>query len=180
MEFLSYSFSDSLYTPEDCVFSGRTYCISLKAKLRLILFNKDDDGNIQDIKSIKEQEVYLCDIPLITEDGSFVINGSRKVVVSQVKRAPGVFFSKEIAKLSGSAIFTSKIIPNNGPWLDFEFDSKDILQFRIDRKRKMPISTILKAMGMSVENIIFEYYDLHELKYISGKWVYICDLNKYI
>ena len=180
LEFLSYSFSNSLYTPEDCIFSGRTYAISLKAKLRLVIFNKDEDGNIQDIKSIKEQEVYLCDIPLITDDGSFVINGSKKVVVSQVKRAPGVFFSKEIVKTSGSSLFTAKIIPNNGPWLDFEFDSRDVLHFRIDRKRKIPISTILRAMNMSTEDIIANYYNTHKLEYIGNKWVYSFDFNAYL
>lgn len=158
LEFIKYLLGEAKYEPSECLSSGRTYSAPLKVQLRLILWDKEEGSEIKEVKTIKEQEVYLCDIPLMTESGSFIINGAERVVVSQMRRAPGVFFDSENVKISGSKTYTAKIIPHIGSWLDFEFDTKDILYFRIDKKRKIPVSTLLKAMGMSVQDIICDFY----------------------
>jgi DNA-directed RNA polymerase subunit beta len=130
----------------------------MRAQLRLILWHQEEGSEVKEIRSIKEQEVYLCDIPLMTETGSFLINGAERVIVSQMRRAPGVFFDSENVKLSGSKSYTAKIIPHIGSWLDFEFDSKDILYFRVDKKRKIPVSSLLRAIGLTSEDIIHGFY----------------------
>ena len=157
LEFVSYTLCEPKYTAKECLSAGRTFSVPLRTQLRLILWDQEE-GEEREISAIKEQEVYLCDIPLMTETGSFIINGAERVIVSQMRRAPGVFFDSEIVKVSGAKMYTAKIIPYIGSWLDFEFDSKDILYFRIDKKRKIPISTLLKAMEMSVEDIITSFY----------------------
>ena len=158
IEFVSYSLGESKYEALECLSAGRTFSVPLRAQLRLILWHQEDSGVVKEIRSIKEQEVYLCEIPLMTETGSFIINGAERVIVSQMRRAPGVFFDSENLKLSGSKSYTAKIIPHIGSWLDFEFDSKDILHFRIDKKRKIPASSLLRAIGMSSEQIIRVFY----------------------
>ncbi|MCE3255910.1 MAG: rpoB [Rickettsiaceae bacterium] len=158
LEFIKYVLGEQKYDPNECLFSGRTYSAPLKVQLRLILWDQEEGSEVREVKTIKEQEVYLCDIPLMTEGGSFIINGAERVIVSQMRRAPGVFFDSENVKASGSKMYTAKIIPHIGSWLDFEFDTKDILYFRIDKKRKIPVSTLLKAMGMSVQDIICDFY----------------------
>ena len=167
LEFVEYSLSDPLYSPSECISSSRTYASSLKAKLRLILWdvNSDDPQN-KEILSIKEQEVYLCELPLMTISGSFIINGSERVVVSQMKRSPGVFFGSESAgNVFGSKIYTAKIVPNLGSWLDFEIDSKDILHFRIDKKRKMLATSLLKALDLSSKDIITTFYNKFKIHF---------------
>jgi len=124
LEFAKYTLSEPKYEVLECLSSGRTYSAALKAQLRLVLWNKEEGSDIKEIKSIKEQEVYLCDVPLMTENGSFIINGAERVIVSQMRRAPGVFFDSENSKPSGSKIYTAKIIPYIGSWLDFEFDTR--------------------------------------------------------
>ena len=158
VEFMGYSLKQSKYEAHECLFAGRTYSSPLFAQLRLILWQQEEGSTVREIKSIKEQEVYLCEIPLMTESGSFIFNGAERVIVSQMRRAPGVFFDSENIKLSGSKSYTAKIIPYIGSWLDFEFDSKDILYFRVDKKRKIPVTTLLRAIGMSSENIISNFY----------------------
>ncbi len=177
LEFVGYALGDPKYSAIECLSSGRTYCSALKVKLRLILWDKEDGSKYKEVKTIKEQEVYLCDIPLMTDNGSFVINGAERVVVSQVRRAPGVFFDSENVKLSGSKMYTSKIIPHIGSWLDFEFDSKDILYFRIDKKRKIPVSTLLKAMGMSISDIMCDFYGKTEIFYTKSGWASKLDFD---
>ncbi len=157
LEFVKYTLAEPKYTAKECLSAGRTFSAPLRTQLRLILWDQEE-GEEKEISAIKEQEVYLCDIPLMTETGSFIINGAERVIVSQMRRAPGVFFDSENVKITGSKTYTAKIIPYIGSWLDFEFDSKDILYFRIDKKRKIPVSTLLKAMGMTIEDIITVFY----------------------
>ncbi len=158
IEFVSYSLGESKYESYECLSAGRTFSAPLRAQLRLILWHQEEGSEVKEIRSIKEQEVYLCDIPLMTETGSFIVNGAERVIVSQMRRAPGVFFDSENVKLSGSKSYTAKIIPYIGSWLDFEFDSKDILYFRVDKKRKIPVSSLLRATGMSSEDIVRGFY----------------------
>ena len=158
IEFVSYSLGEPKYESYECLSAGRTFSAPLRAQLRLILWHQEEGSEIREIRSIKEQEVYLCDIPLMTETGSFIVNGAERVIVSQMRRAPGVFFDSENVKLSGSKSYTAKIIPYIGSWLDFEFDSKDIAYFRVDKKRKIPASSLLRATGMSSEDIIRGFY----------------------
>jgi DNA-directed RNA polymerase subunit beta len=158
IEFISYSLSQPKNESHECLSTGKTFSSSLRAQLRLLLWHQEEGSEVREIRSIKEQEVYLCEIPLMTKTGSFVINGAERVVVSQMRRAPGVFFDSENVKLSGSKSYTAKIIPHVGSWLDFEFDSKDILYFRVDKKRKIPASSLLRAMGMNSESIISSFY----------------------
>ena len=167
LEFIGYILGEAKYESDECLSSGRTYCAPLKVQLRLILWDKEENSEIKEVRTIKEQEVYLCDIPLMTESGSFIINGAERVIVSQMRRAPGVFFDSENVKITGSKTHTAKIIPHIGSWLDFEFDTKDILYFRLDKKRKIPVSTLLKAMGMSVSDIICSFYG--KIKIFSTK-----------
>lgn len=170
LEFIKYLLGEAKYDPSECLSSGRTYCAPLKVQLRLILWDKEEGSEIREVKTIKEQEVYLCDIPLMTDSGSFIINGAERVVVSQMRRAPGVFFDSENVKISGSKTYTAKIIPHIGSWLDFEFDTKDILYFRIDKKRKIPVSTLFKAMGMSVQDIICDFYGKINIFSVKNGW----------
>ena len=174
LEFVEYNLSDPLYNPAECISSSRTYAASLKVKLRLILWDQNsEDPKNKDILSIKEQEVYLCELPLMTENGSFVINGSERVIVSQMKRSPGVFFGSESgSNVFGSKIYTAKIVPNIGSWLDFEIDNKDVLHFRIDKKRKMLATSLLRALDFSSKDIITTFYNKFKIFYDKKKgWV---------
>lgn len=179
LEFVSYTLAEPKYTAKECLSAGRSFSAPLRTQLRLILWNQEEGGE-REISAIKEQEVYLCDIPLMTETGSFIINGAERVIVSQMRRAPGVFFDSENVKISGSKIYTAKIIPYIGSWLDFEFDSKDILYFRIDKKRKIPVSTLLKAMGISVEDIISSFYGKVNIFNTKNGWASKFDGEEYI
>ena len=158
LEFVGYSLGEPKYEAYECLSAGRSFSAPMRAQLRLILWHQEEGSEVKEIRSIKEQEVYLCDIPLMTETGSFIINGAERVIVSQMRRAPGVFFDSENVKLSGSKSYTAKIIPHIGSWLDFEFDSKDILYFRVDKKRKIPVSSLLRAIGLTSEDIIHGFY----------------------
>ena len=170
IEFVGYSLGKSRYESYECFSAGRTFSSPLHAQLRLILWHQEEGSNVKEIRSIKEQEVYLCEIPLMTDTGSFIINGAERVIVSQMRRAPGVFFDSENVKLSGSKSYTAKIIPHIGSWLDFEFDSKDILHFRIDKKRKIPITSFLRAIGMNAEAIIRTFYGAVEATSTNKGW----------
>ena len=137
-----------------------TYSSALKANLRLVVYEIDQENNTKQILSAKEQEVFMGDLPLMTSSGTFVVNGVERVVVNQMHRSPGVFFDHDKGKThsSGKLLFNCRIIPGRGSWLDFEFDPKDILYFRIDRKKKLPITTFLYAMGMSRQSILEQFY----------------------
>jgi DNA-directed RNA polymerase subunit beta len=180
VEFIEYRLGQPKYESKECFSAGRTFSTPLSAHLRLILWTKEDGSEIKEIKSIKEQEVYLCDVPLMTNGGSFIINGAEKVVVSQMRRAPGVFFDSENMKITNTKSYTAKIIPHIGSWLDFEFDAKDAIYFRVDKKRKIPISSLLRAVGMSSEQMIQAFYPLSEALLTKNGWALKFDSEAFL
>ncbi len=161
MEYVSFNFDAPAFDEEECQQRDITYAAPLKVKMRLVVFDVDEDTGAKSVKDIKEQDVYMGDIPLMTEKGTFIINGTERVIVSQMHRSPGVFFDHDKGKShsSGKFLFNARIIPYRGSWLDFEFDAKDILYARIDRRRKLPATTILYALGMTREDILEHYYE---------------------
>ena len=169
IDFISYTLSDSKLTPRECILKGLTYAVPLRIKVRLNIWEKDDHGKKR-LKESREQEVYIGDMPVMTETGSFIINGTERVIVSQLHRSPGVYFAPDKGKThaSGRLLYTARAIPARGSWLDFEFDSKDILYVRIDRRRKLPSTIVLKALGYSNEDLLRTFYPVEEIK-IKGK-----------
>jgi DNA-directed RNA polymerase, beta subunit len=161
LEYVSYEFEEPKYDVEECVQRDMTYAAPLKVKLRLIVFETDEETGARSVKDIKEQDVYMGDIPLMTEKGTFIVNGTQRVIVSQMHRSPGVFFDHDKGKThaSGKLLFAARVIPYRGSWLDFEFDAKDIVYVRIDRRRKLPATTFLMALGMDGEEILATFYD---------------------
>ena len=148
LEFESYNLESPKYDVEECQQRGLTYASALRVTMRLEVYDIDEDTEAKTLRDIKEQEVYMGDIPLMTENGTFVINGVERVIVSQMHRSPGVFFDHDRGKThsSGKYLFAARVIPYRGSWLDFEFDTKDILNVRIDRRRKLPATTLLMAL----------------------------------
>ncbi|MSP31166.1 MAG: DNA-directed RNA polymerase subunit beta, partial [Acetobacteraceae bacterium] len=148
LEFVYYELEDPKYDVEECIARGMTYAAPLRVILRLIVWDVDEDTGARSIRDIKEQPVYMGDMPLMTDNGTFIINGTERVIVSQMHRSPGVFFDHDKGKThsSGKYLFAARVIPYRGSWLDFEFDSKDILYVRIDRKRKLPVTTLIYAL----------------------------------
>ena len=159
LDFVSYTLGKEVFDVKECQQRGLTFGVPLRVKVRLSIMDKE--ASQPTVKEVKEQEVYMGEIPLMTNNGSFVINGTERVIVSQLHRSPGVFFEHDRGKThsSGKLLFSARIIPYSGSWLDLEFDPKDNLYFRIDRRRKMPVSTLLKALGLSNEEILSTYYD---------------------
>jgi DNA-directed RNA polymerase subunit beta len=159
LEFLSYVLGDPPFDVKECQQRGLTYASPLRAKVRLVILDKESPTKPV-VKEMKEQEVYMGELPLMTVNGSFVINGTERVIVSQLHRSPGVFFEHDRGKThsSGKLLFSARIIPYRGSWLDFEFDPKDILYFRVDRRRKMPVTILLKAIGMTSEQILANFF----------------------
>ena len=162
LEFVSYTLEPAKYDVEECRQRGMTYASPVKVTLRVIVFDVDEETGARSIRDVKEQEVYLGEIPLMTSNGSFIINGTERVVVSQLHRSPGVFFDHDGGKnnASGKLIYSARVIPYRGSWLDFEFDQKDLLYVRIDRRRKFPATILLKALGYDTEDLLDYYYDL--------------------
>ncbi|MGB3226210.1 MAG: DNA-directed RNA polymerase subunit beta [Desulforhopalus sp.] len=160
LEFVRYKFGEPKYTINECLQRGMTYEIPLKIVVRLITFDVDEETGVQSIRDIKEQEVFLGSLPLMTGDGVFVINGTERVIVSQLQRSPGLFYTHDNGKShsSGKLLYSARIIPVRGSWIDLEFDIKDILHVRIDRRRKFPVTTLLKALGLSSEELLAEFY----------------------
>ncbi len=158
LEFVGFSLLPPAFDVVECQQRGLTYCSALRAKVRLIIMDKEAPKDT--VKEVKEQEVYMGEIPLMTENGSFIINGTERVIVSQLHRSPGVFFEHDRGKThsSGKLLFSARVIPYRGSWLDFEFDPKDFLFFRVDRRRKMPVTTLLKAIGLSNEDILKQFF----------------------
>ncbi len=174
LEFVSYELEKPKYDVEECMQRDMTYAAPLKVKLRLIVFDVDEDTGAKSVKDIKEQDVFMGDMPLMTHNGTFIVNGTERVVVSQMHRSPGVFFDHDKGKThsSGKLLFTCRIIPYRGSWLDFEFDAKDIVYARIDRRRKLPVTTLLYALGLDQEGIMDAYYDTVDYKLKKKKgWV---------
>src|SRR6202051_5009934 len=159
LEFVSYMLSPPAFNIKECQQRGLTYCSALRAKGRRVLLDKESPSKPV-VKEVKEQEVYMGEMPLMTPTGSFVINGTERVIVSQLHRSPGVFFEHDKGKThsSGKLLFSARIIPYRGSWLDFEFDPKDYLYFRVDRRRKMPVTTLLKAIGLTNEDILKQFF----------------------
>ncbi|GIW40124.1 MAG: DNA-directed RNA polymerase subunit beta [Candidatus Binatia bacterium] len=160
LEFASYSVGEPKYSVEECHERGMTYAAPLKVTVQLVLWDVDPVTNARSIKNVKEQEVYFGEIPLMTEHGTFMVNGTERVIVSQLHRSPGVFFDHDKGKThaSGKLLYSARIIPNRGSWVDFEFDPRDILYVRIDRRRKFHATILLRALGMTTEDLLNYFY----------------------
>ena len=169
LEYVSYELGKPVFDVKECQLRGSTYSVSLRVKVRLILYDKE--STTQTIKDIKEQEVYMGEIPLMTDSGTFVINGTERVVVSQLHRSPGVFFDHDRGKThsSGKLLYSARVIPYRGSWLDFEFDPKDMVYVRIDRRRKLPATGLMRALGYSSQEILEAFYENNTFKITKGK-----------
>jgi DNA-directed RNA polymerase subunit beta len=165
LEFVSYTLDPPKYDVGECRARGMTYASPVRVSIRLVTWDKDEEGN-QSIRDMKEQEVYFGEIPLMTEHGTFIVNGTERVIVSQLHRSPGVFFDHDRGKTltSGKLLFSARVIPYRGSWLDFEFDRKDLLFVRIDRRRKMHVTVLLRALGYAPEELLNEYYDTEVIR----------------
>ncbi|MAX84956.1 MAG: DNA-directed RNA polymerase subunit beta [Hyphomonas sp.] len=173
LEYVSYEFETPKFDVEECVQRDLTYQAPLKVRLQLVVFDVDEDTGARSVKEVKEQECYLGDIPLMTDKGTFVVNGTERVIVSQMHRSPGVFFDHDKGKThaSGKLLFAARIIPYRGSWLDFEFDAKDVLNIRIDRKRKLPATTMLYALGYDTEQILDLFYTNSIYRMDKAGWI---------
>ena len=165
LEYVEYTLGTPKYDVEECHQRGMTFASPMKVKVRLVSWDVDKESGVQSIRDIKEQEVYFGEIPLMTANGTFIINGTERVIVSQLHRSPGVFFDHDKGKThaSGKLLYNARVIPYRGSWLDFDFDHKDILYVRIDRRRKLPATVLLKALGYSAEELLDIYYDTEEI-----------------
>ena len=172
IEYISYSFDEPKFDTDECIQRGLTYAAPLKVTLRLIVFDVDEETQAKSVKDVKEQDVYMSDLPLMTENGTFIINGTERVVVSQMHRSPGVFFDHDKGKThsSGKILFAARIIPYRGSWMDFEFDPKDIVNARIDRKKKIPATTILYSLGYDAEEILSMFYKSEDYTKYKDGW----------
>ena len=174
LEFVRYELERPKYDVEECQQRDMTYAAPLKVTLRLIVFDVDEDTGAKSVKDIKEQDVFMGDMPLMTPNGTFIVNGTERVIVSQMHRSPGVFFDHDKGKThsSGKLLFACRIIPYRGSWLDFEFDAKDVVFARIDRRRKLPVTTLLYALGLDQEGIMDAYYDTVDFRLEKNRgWV---------
>ncbi len=182
VEFVKYEFDTPKFDINECRIRGLTYSAPMRITLRLIVFETDETTQVKTIKDIKEQEVFMGDIPFMTPNGTFVINGTERVIVSQVHRSPGVLFEHDKGKThqSGKILFSAHVVPYRGSWLDFQFDVKDIINCRIDRKRKLLATTFLLALGLSSDEILSSFYDIRVLKRSATGWVteFLADLYK--
>ncbi len=169
LEFVSYSFGEVKYDVQECLARGMTYGAPLKIVVRLFVFDVDKETDKRDVRDIKEQEIYFGNLPLMTEKGTFIINGTERVVVSQLQRSPGIFFDHDKGKTHASrkVLYSARIIPLRGSWLDFEFDHKDILYVKIDRRRKFPVTILLKALGYTSEDLLHFFYKSETVRIID-------------
>ncbi len=171
LQYVSYDLDTPKYDTDECRERGMTYSAPLKVTVRLVVWDVDPETETRTVSNIKEQEVYFGEIPLMTENGTFIINGTERVVVSQLHRSPGIFFDQHQAKTgTGKNIFSARIIPNRGSWIDFEFDTKDILYVRIDRRRKLPATVLLRALGYDSEELLNYFYDRETLNWNGSGW----------
>ncbi len=171
LEYVSYEINQPKYDVAECISKGLTYEAPIRIKVRLIVYDVDDESGNRTVRDIKEQDIYFGTLPLMTDKGTFIINGTERIIVNQLQRSPGIIFEHDSGKThtSRKVLYSSRIIPMRGSWLDFEFDPKDILYVRIDRRRKMYVSILLKAMGMSEEDILNYFYDREQLKFKDQK-----------
>jgi DNA-directed RNA polymerase subunit beta len=172
LEFVRYTFGDPKYTVEECIERGMTYEVPVKITVRLITFDVDESTGAQSVRDIKEQDVFLGSLPLMTKDGVFVVNGTERVVVNQLQRSPGLFYTHDDGKshASGKRLYSARIIPVRGSWLDFEFDIKNILYVRIDRRRKLPVTVLLKALGYNAEELLRLFYKVDDVQIKKGEY----------
>ncbi|MEM6440490.1 MAG: DNA-directed RNA polymerase subunit beta [Pseudomonadota bacterium] len=172
LEFVRYELEPPKYDVEECQQRDMTYAAPLKVTLRLIVFEVDPDTEAKSVKDIKEQDVYMGDMPLMTPHGTFIVNGTERVIVSQMHRSPGVFFDHDKGKThsSGKLLFASRVIPYRGSWLDFEFDAKDIVHARIDRRRKLPVTTLLYALGLDQDQVMEQFYGTVTFRKLKDGW----------
>ena len=172
IEYISYSFDEPKFDTAECIQRSLTYAAPLKVTLRLIVYDVDEENETRSIKDVKEQDVYMGDLPLMTDNGTFIINGTERVVVSQMHRSPGVFFDHDKGKThsSGKILYAARIIPYRGSWLDFEFDAKDILNARIDRKKKFPATTVLYSLGYDSQEILSLFYKVEIYNRNKNEW----------
>ncbi len=173
LEYADYRLGESIFDVKECKMRGLTYAAPLRVKLRLVHYDREADAGSRVVKDVKEQEVYMGEVPLMTEHGTFVINGTERVVVSQLHRSPGVFYEHDKGKThsSGKLLFSARIIPYRGSWLDFEYDPKDAIHARIDRRRKLPATILLRALGMSVEEILATFFENNVFSIQDGKFI---------
>ncbi|TAJ24647.1 MAG: DNA-directed RNA polymerase subunit beta, partial [Nitrospirae bacterium] len=171
LEFSSYSLGTPKYDVRECLEQGMTFAVPLKVRVRLVVFDREDKGPKKKVLDVREQEVYVGELPLMTERGTFIVNGTERVVVSQLHRSPGASFTHDKGRThaSGKVLYSARIIPYRGSWLDFEFDARDILYVRIDRRRKMPATILLKAFGFSTDDLLKMYYPVEEIRVAKGK-----------
>ncbi|EFI33020.1 DNA-directed RNA polymerase, beta subunit [Desulfonatronospira thiodismutans ASO3-1] len=171
LEYVSYEINQPKYDVAECLSKGLTYEAPIRIKVRLIVYDVDDESGNRTVRDIKEQDIYFGTLPLMTEKGTFIINGTERIIVNQLQRSPGIIFEHDSGKThtSRKVLYSSRIIPMRGSWLDFEFDPKDILYVRIDRRRKMYVTILLKALGMSEEDILNYFYDREQLKFKDQK-----------
>jgi len=172
LEFVSYRFAEIKHSEEECVHRGMTYELPVRITVRLVVYDLDKDTGVSNIRDIKEQEIYFGTIPLMTDKGTFIINGTERVVVSQLHRSSGVFFDHDKGKShsSGKIIYSSRIIPVRGSWIDLEIDPKDIVYIRIDRRRKFPVTVLFKAFGYSTEDLLSYFYDTEKISFEKNEY----------
>src|ERR671913_1828802 len=163
LEYVSYRLGEPGFDVKECQLRGLTYAAPLRVKVRLIVLDKEAPGAKKPIKDVREQEVYLGELPLMTDNGTFVVNGTERVIVSQLHRSPGVFFDHDRGKThsSGKLLYSARIIPYRGSWLDFEFDPKDAVFTRIDRRRKLPVTILLRALGYNNEQMLRQFFEIN-------------------
>lgn len=180
LEFVRYEFEAPKYDVDECRQRGMTFAAPLKVTLRLIVFDVDEDTGAKSVKDIKEQDVYMGDMPLMTDNGTFIVNGTERVIVSQMHRSPGVFFDHDKGKShsSGKLLFAARIIPYRGSWLDIEFDAKDIVYARIDRRRKIPVTSLMFALGLDGEEILDTFYNKIVYERAKDGWRMPYDANR--
>jgi len=171
LEFVRYSFGEVKYDEAECLARGMTYEVPMKITVRLVVYDLDKDTGSQNIRDIKEQDIYFGTIPLMTERGTFIINGTERVVVSQLHRSPGIFFDHDKGKThsSGRLLYSARIIPLRGSWIDLEFDAKNVVYVRIDRRRKFPVTVLLKALGYSTQDLLNFFYERERIHVEDGK-----------
>jgi DNA-directed RNA polymerase subunit beta len=171
LEFVSYRLTEPKYDVEECLLRGMTYSAPIKVTVRLVVWDVNEETKVKSIKAVKEQEVYFGEIPLMTDNGTFIINGTERVIVSQLHRSPGVFFDQDQIKphAGGKLFYYARIIPYRGSWIDFEFDQKDLLYVRIDRRRKIPVTVLLRALKYNGQELLNYFYHKEKILYRKGK-----------
>ena len=171
LEFVSYRLTEPKYDVEECLLRGMTFAAPIKVTVRLVVWDMNEETRVKSIKAVKEQEVYFGEIPLMTENGTFIINGTERVIVSQLHRSPGVFFDQDQIKphTGGKIFYYARIIPNRGSWIDFEFDQKDLLYVRIDRRRKIPVTVLLRALKYTGQELLDYFYFREKIFLRKGK-----------